>query len=230
MRCGLLRVLEALPLLGAAGCVEEHPLWQVPATDGASGTAGTGGEGATVGTVSGTATGPATGGATDSASGNSSSGGVTATTGGSSGEGSGGSSGGSTGGSTGGSSGGAQPDCVDLWLTGDFVIQPPEKLDIVNTNTFEGDPFLSGDGLTLYFASDRGNAVEVTDLYRSTRANRDAPFEAPGLMPNVNTSDSEWTLAPTADGLLAFFISDRSGGPGNSDVWQVTRPSTQDFW
>jgi len=49
------------------------------------------------------------------------------------------------------------------------------------------------------------------------------------LGPAIN-SESSWEPSISADGLSLYFVSERPGGYGGSDIWVSTRPTTEDNW
>ncbi len=106
----------------------------------------------------------------------------------------------------------------------------------VNSSSLDHSPSISGDGLSLFFASERAGGSGTSDLWLSTRATTDDDWGTPvNLGPTVNgpTSDSHPSIS--ADGLCLFF-SDRvaepyrKGGLGASDIWMTTRPTTDEPW
>ncbi|MBI4582677.1 MAG: PD40 domain-containing protein, partial [Planctomycetes bacterium] len=92
----------------------------------------------------------------------------------------------------------------------------------LNTSEWEIPSFLSDDGLTLYYHSDTSGNL---DLYFARRKSRDGLFEAAQPVEGLNTQYFEGGLSLTADGLEAFFLSDRPGGRGLRDIWVATRGS-----
>ncbi len=95
----------------------------------------------------------------------------------------------------------------------------------LNTGSDEWVAFLSADALHLYY----GSAAQGSgDLYVATREARDEPFENPQGLDGINTAFTEVGLSMTADGLEAYFVSDRPGGKGDRDIWVATRPSVDE--
>ncbi len=91
----------------------------------------------------------------------------------------------------------------------------------INSPARESDPFLSYDGLSLWFTSDRTREHEDTDIYVSRRANKSAPFESPErLGPTVNTSQGESSPFVTDDELTLLF-----GRGTPRQIYQATRPN-----
>ena len=107
----------------------------------------------------------------------------------------------------------------------------PVNLTVLNTKDAETQPCLSGDGLTLIFASDRPGGAGKLDLWQTTRSSIDeafgppVPFDAP-----VNTKHIDNGPWISADGQTLLFSSDRPGGKGGGDIWQATRNSRESRW
>ena len=56
----------------------------------------------------------------------------------------------------------------------------------------------------------------------STRATTEAPWTKPvNLGPSVNTFGWDRSVSITADGSLLYFISNRDGGVGGRDIWEL---------
>ncbi len=119
----------------------------------------------------------------------------------------------------------------DLWVatrsTKNSPWFPPENLGpIVNSSAFEGGPSLSGDGLSLFFSSNRFGGSGSFDLWGTTRPNPDAAWGTPvNLGPQVNSPSGDVQPSISADGLILFFQSERAGRP---DLWYATRRSVTD--
>jgi len=97
----------------------------------------------------------------------------------------------------------------------------PIALSTVNSPAGDMDPWISSDGLTLWFASDRVQN-QGSHLYVATRTTTLAEFGAPGLAANVNASNAELSeLQPfvTAGGEELWFASNRSAGAD----WEIYR-------
>jgi hypothetical protein len=121
----------------------------------------------------------------------------------------------------------------DIWVaTRPTLLAPwgtPVNLGApVNTTAIEDDPFLSPDGLSLYFDSTRPGGQGNRDLWVSTRPSPSEPFDEPvNLGPAINSSATEGTGWVSRDHLTLFFASERSG---NSDIWVSTRSSSASPW
>jgi Tol biopolymer transport system component len=101
----------------------------------------------------------------------------------------------------------------------------------INTPTFDGGPSLSGDGLTLYLASDRPGGAGGDDLWVSTRKTNSDAWQTPvNLGATINSSAGDASPSVSADGLELYFDSGRPGGQGNGDIWVTTRARTSDAW
>ena len=82
----------------------------------------------------------------------------------------------------------------------------------------QGNPWLTPDGLTLYFDSGTGD----TELFRASRPARDQPFAPRVALTELATPVEDIGLVLTADGLRGVIASSRAGGSG-FDLWQVER-------
>lgn len=103
----------------------------------------------------------------------------------------------------------------------------PENVGpVVNSERGDGGPFLSTDGLHLFFMSNRGTTVfnSPSDIYVSHRETRDAPWGEPvSLGPDINTPFDESFPFLTVSGRYLFFNSNRPGGCGGADLYVARR-------
>jgi len=124
----------------------------------------------------------------------------------------------------------------DLWVTmrptlEDSWEEPINLGSIVNTTDQDGAPFISADGLSLYFESTRPGGYGGWDIWVATRATRAEEWGTPiNLGPPINTSVDDRSGSISADGLTLFFGSTRTGSLGSSDLWVTTRDTTNDPW
>jgi hypothetical protein len=92
----------------------------------------------------------------------------------------------------------------------------------VDTASEEAYPTISGDGLTLVFASDRPNGAGAEDLWVATRNTTLVDFGTPAQLANVNTISTENAPYLRSDGKKLYFSSDRSPSQGADDIWVST--------
>jgi hypothetical protein len=100
----------------------------------------------------------------------------------------------------------------------------------VNSAFAEVDPFISKDGLSLYFSCQNcTGGYGGFDLWVSERASVHDPWGAPqNLGPTVNTPYTEGSPALSVDGHRLYFTSDRPGGFGGSDIYVSRRHNKRD--
>jgi len=99
----------------------------------------------------------------------------------------------------------------------------------ISTQYLEHNPFLTKDGLSLYFTSDRPGGYGGWDLWVAHRATLDSPWEVPeNVGPNVNSSSLEAAPYISRDGHSLYFESDRSGGSGSIDMLVSWRDDIHD--
>lgn len=119
----------------------------------------------------------------------------------------------------------------DLWmatrtsLTNSFG--PPVNLGPgINSESDDGGPAISADGLTLVFVSYRSGFGGPGDLWISTRTDIRASWEPARLMPEtVNSSAIEVTPALSDDGLTLVYMSNRNG---QGALWITRRTDRAD--
>ena len=84
------------------------------------------------------------------------------------------------------------------------------------------------DGHTLFFQSARPGGEGSFSIWQSTRQSLSEPFRTPVVVTATNSPAADFSPGISADGLTLYFGSLRSGGQGNYDLWQATRPTTVD--
>jgi predicted secreted protein len=95
----------------------------------------------------------------------------------------------------------------------------PVFLKNVSSNNGEWMPDISADGLAIFFS--RSSA---TELWMATRATINDDFGPPLKLPSQINLSPYLNNSPTlsADGSMLFFGSNRPGGVGSYDLWQVS--------
>jgi len=104
----------------------------------------------------------------------------------------------------------------------------PVPLTEVNTNYHDKSPFLSFDGLTLYFCRENGPWGWTNRIYQATRTEPAGPFTSVEEISTLNIPDAHvgcpWV---SPDNLRMYYY--RSGG-GRGRLMVTTRASTNDPW
>jgi len=105
----------------------------------------------------------------------------------------------------------------------------PVNLGLVNSPSNEQNAFLSKDGLSLYFTSNRPGGFGGLDIYVSHRASVESAW-GPGvnLGATINTAFLDFGPNLSADGHLLFFASTRPGGQGGADIYVSRRVDPRD--
>jgi PKD repeat protein len=83
-------------------------------------------------------------------------------------------------------------------------------------------PWISPDGLRLYFASNRASGSSRLDLFVASRLSGSSPFTSLVPVAGVNSSASSGGPTLTPDELTIFYWSNASGG---NDLWMASRSS-----
>jgi hypothetical protein len=122
---------------------------------------------------------------------------------------------------------GSSPQGAEVYAdwTGVFNVGAP-----VNTADYNDTyAILSRDELTMYFTSDRPGGVPGPggvrnyDLWLTTRASLDDPWETPTNLSALNTGAEDSLAVLSSDEHVMFFHSTRSGGCGAGDIWMTRR-------
>jgi beta-lactamase regulating signal transducer with metallopeptidase domain len=115
----------------------------------------------------------------------------------------------------------------DLWVTTRATSSHPWGVPInlgptVNSSSWDYQPSISADGLSLFFASPRPGGLGPDDIWVTTRATVSDPWGVPvNLGPPVNSAADEFTPNISSDGHTLYFASNWPGGYGGQDIWQV---------
>ena len=108
----------------------------------------------------------------------------------------------------------------------------------INTSYKDWLPWITRNGLELYFSSERPGGYGGSDIWVARRTATNTEWQEPvNLGPVVNSTISDCYQCISPDGLLLFFsdydnpsLGFRSGGYGLSDMWMTRRRSTADPW
>ena len=109
----------------------------------------------------------------------------------------------------------------------------PVNVGAVNSPDNDLSPFLSLNGLSLFFASNRPGGIGGEDLWVAQRPSTGSDFGSPvNLGAVVNTDAAERSPALSPDGLSLYFATTRPGGEGGFDIWvsRRTNPSNDLEW
>lgn len=113
----------------------------------------------------------------------------------------------------------------DIWMTtrnstADAWETPSNLGDTINGAGLDAGASISGDGLTLFFMSDRESPGGNFDLFVSTRPTLSDDWTVPTklLFPiDVDLTNSAPNIS--FDGHTLYFVSNRPGGNGSLDIW-----------
>jgi WD40-like Beta Propeller Repeat len=99
----------------------------------------------------------------------------------------------------------------------------------INTPYDEDAPFMHSDGTTLFFSSNGHGTMGGYDIFKSTLVDYDMNgWTAPENMGYpLNTVNDDIYFCLSEDGQTGYFSSERSGGVGGQDIYQITFPSSQ---
>jgi Tol biopolymer transport system component len=116
----------------------------------------------------------------------------------------------------------------DIWVTTRETISSPWGTPVnlgptVNSSSHDDGPFITADGLMLFFSPyNRPGGFGGVDLWVTTRPTTEDDWVTPvNLGPEINSSYHEEFPSISADGSTLYFDSDLPGGVGDYDLWQV---------
>jgi hypothetical protein len=116
----------------------------------------------------------------------------------------------------------------------DFTFGTPTNLARLAGGGTVWGAYISPDGLSLYFGSNRAGGYGERDIWVAMRETTDDNWGEPvNLGPIVNTAYSEYPTCISADGLSLYIgehSNSRPGGYGSDDLWVATRETTDDDW
>lgn len=106
------------------------------------------------------------------------------------------------------------------------------NLETINTAYTDSPGYVSPDGRSFYFSSNRPGGTGAFDFYVATREDPSKPFGDVTAL-GVNSPSNEFSLSFSSDGLTVFFGEYyeppfRPEGHGGSDIWMATRESTDE--
>lgn len=96
----------------------------------------------------------------------------------------------------------------------------------LNSSADEVRPWLSSDGLTIYFESNRDETTGY-DLWRATRSDVSERFQAPTQLPGITTTRIEGSPSVTEDHLQLFYLSDSAENPGRRTLFEAARSNVE---
>ena len=89
----------------------------------------------------------------------------------------------------------------------------------INTDADDQCPFIHADNQTLYFTSNGWQGYGENDLFFVRRSNGNTWTKPMNLGYPINTINDEGTLFIAADGVTAYYASDRSDSRGSLDIY-----------
>jgi hypothetical protein len=98
----------------------------------------------------------------------------------------------------------------------------------INSAGEDGTPLLSADGRSLYFYSTRAGGLGTRDVWLATRADESAEFAAATPLAGVNGPNLDHLPWVSRDELTLLWVTNRSGGVGQLDIWSARRSLRSD--
>lgn len=116
----------------------------------------------------------------------------------------------------------ATPTCMQHWLDGgaSLVIGQPQLVDsLFSTNFGDRDPWISRDGLRMYFSRSPG-VQGGYDIYLATRAGVADDFSNPAVVVNINTGADDNRASLSGDEKTMVFTSKQQSGQAKIFITQ----------
>jgi len=116
---------------------------------------------------------------------------------------------------------------LDLWVTKRSAVSEPwgDPVNLgptVNSADLDFCQLIWADGLILFFTSDRPGGYGHRDIWVTIRKTKDDNWGTPvNLGPTINSSQQDQQPFIWADGYILYFASNKPGGYGGLDIWQV---------
>jgi outer membrane protein OmpA-like peptidoglycan-associated protein/tetratricopeptide (TPR) repeat protein len=96
----------------------------------------------------------------------------------------------------------------------------PKEIDAINTIYNEESPFIKSDSKTFYFSSQGHTSIGGFDIFKCEIDN--GKFSTPKNVGfPINSTSNDVFIFFTEDGKKAFFDSDRKGGQGEKDIYEM---------
>jgi len=119
---------------------------------------------------------------------------------------------------------------IDIFVSKQFAdgrwSEPVNLGPKINTGKYDGSPFLSADGTTLYFCSSGRADSKGTDIYMSEFIGpSETDWSEPKRLPEpINSDKDDLFLTVPASGNVMYFTSNRDGGFGDLDIYVAFNP------
>lgn len=115
---------------------------------------------------------------------------------------------------------------ADLWRAirsgPDQPWEPPAPVTELNSSTLDENAGITADGLAIWFSSARGGNL---DIYVSTRADRQASWSVPLIVPELSTANEDLGCQPNPTQLRMVFYRNQS-----ETLHEATRPDIDNQW
>ncbi len=124
-----------------------------------------------------------------------------------------------------------QNTCILAWLNHTIAFDTATELTTINSTSYDRDPFVSADELTIWWSSGNSNSLGGGDVFKATRANLAQSFGSSARDPDFSTTGAvESKMSMTSNRMYAVVSSTEQGGAGGSDIWETSRPNTSATW
>jgi hypothetical protein len=122
---------------------------------------------------------------------------------------------------------GAPTDCFQHWRDGSVSVSASPVREIMELSSAGSDrnPWVSDDGLRIYFSRELGGPA-TSDIYLASRRSTADPFGEPAPVASLNSTEREGRVSLTPDELTLVLSTNRTG---HLDIHMNTRGSDAPF-
>ena len=128
----------------------------------------------------------------------------------------------------------ANMDDDNIWVSRrTTVAEPwgtPTRVEVINGPYRDATPGVSGDGLSIWFGTERPGDKGQYDIYWSQRPDRTSPWTEPIAVSEINTRTYDVAPQVTMGGLVMVVEENGPGGVGGHDLYLTSRPTLQAPW
>lgn len=107
---------------------------------------------------------------------------------------------------------------------------PPALAVELSSDAGEGSPEIAPDGLSIWFSSTRAPSMGSNDIWTSTRATRDSPWNVPTHVAELSSPMSDQLSTPSLGATFVMVVRYTEMASQDGDIWMSTRDGPSQAW